>query len=400
MKRWVANTILTGAGIAFALLAAEAGLRLVGYSAPSFYRADPCCGVSLYPGSSGVWQSEGRAEIEISSQGLRDREHELAKPANTLRIAVLGDSYAEALQVPMEQTFWAVAEQRLQGCAALGGRRAEVINFGVSGYGTGQELQMLRERVWAFDPDLVVLAFLTGNDVRNNSRALEGDPTRPYFRLESGRLVLDDAFLESPQYRAIDSVPARLLIAATQYSRVLQLVNATRKAIKARAATPPPTPQQGAQQAEIGLDNLVYLDPPNEDWREAWAVTEALIAEMAREVDGRGRGFLLTTLSNGIQVLPDPKERQEWQTRIGVSDLLYPDKRIAALARREGIEALTLAPILGRWAEERQTCVHGFSNATLCSGHWNAEGHRLAGEAISARICDMLGPRASAGMQD
>ena len=73
----------------------------------------------------------------------------------------------------MEDTFWSVMERELGQCALFAGRRVEVINFGVSGYGTVQELMTLRHYVWDYDPDVVVLAFTTGNDVRNNLRALE-----------------------------------------------------------------------------------------------------------------------------------------------------------------------------------------------------------------------------------
>src|SRR5438445_13415775 len=71
----------------------------------------------------------------------------------------------------------------------------EIINFGVSGYGTAQELQILRHRVWAYSPDMILLAFLTGNDIRNNSRALERDDRIPYFVHQGKDLVLDDRFL-------------------------------------------------------------------------------------------------------------------------------------------------------------------------------------------------------------
>ena len=33
------------------------------------------------------------------------------------------------------------------------------------------------------------------------------------------------------------------------------------------------------------------------------------------------------------------------------------------------------------------TCLHGFDNAKPCGGHWNVEGHRLAGELIAEAIC-------------
>ena len=48
--------------------------------------------------------SEGK--IRINSDGLRDIEHQLEKPVNTLRIAILGDSFAEARSINLEDTFW------------------------------------------------------------------------------------------------------------------------------------------------------------------------------------------------------------------------------------------------------------------------------------------------------
>ena len=66
----------------------------------------------------------------------------------------------------------------------------EVINFGVSGFGTIQEWQMLEHYVGDYAPDLVLLAFLPGNDVRNNSRQLESDHRRPFAELNDGKLQL------------------------------------------------------------------------------------------------------------------------------------------------------------------------------------------------------------------
>lgn len=71
---------------------------------------DEARGYALRPGMEGWFRKEGESYVRINSDGLRDRQHTKAKPENTLRIAVLGDSYAEALQVPMEQAFWAVME--------------------------------------------------------------------------------------------------------------------------------------------------------------------------------------------------------------------------------------------------------------------------------------------------
>ena len=77
----------------------EIGLRIAGVSYPSFFTADEYRGVALRPGAEGWWLQEGEAYIRINSAGLRDRERTKVKPANTVRVAVLGDSYAAAFQV-------------------------------------------------------------------------------------------------------------------------------------------------------------------------------------------------------------------------------------------------------------------------------------------------------------
>src|SRR4028118_2143551 len=94
--------------IIFALLVAEIALRIGGYSYPVFYMPDTVRGYALRPGVFGWYRKEGEAYVRINSDGLRDRERPKQKPANTLRIALLGDSFSEALQVPLEDAYWMV----------------------------------------------------------------------------------------------------------------------------------------------------------------------------------------------------------------------------------------------------------------------------------------------------
>src|SRR5437660_1889096 len=164
--------LLIVVGLFVGLLVCELILRVAGYSRPNLYMSDWDRGVVLRPGAEGWWTKEGGAYVRINSDGLRDREHAKAKPANTVRIAVLGDSYAEALQVPMRKKFWATMEAKLRECKPLQGQNVEVINFGVSGYGTAQELLTLRQKVWNYAPDVVLLTVTTLNDISDNSMLL------------------------------------------------------------------------------------------------------------------------------------------------------------------------------------------------------------------------------------
>ncbi|HEX8634939.1 MAG TPA: SGNH/GDSL hydrolase family protein [Pyrinomonadaceae bacterium] len=398
------------------VLIAEVALRLAGYTYPVFYTPDTVRGYALRPGVSGWYRKEGEAYIRINSDGLRDREHAKRKPANTLRIALLGDSYAEALQVPLEDAFWVVLEQRLQGCRSFNeGKQVEVINFGVSGYGTGQELLTLRERVWDYAPDIVLLAVTTNNDITDNSRPLKKADEIPYFVYHDGRLTLDDSFRETRVFRLRHSTLSRVGRWLREHLRVIQALHQGQYAFKnylasrrAQAApkppgsapapttnAPPPQPDDrrptAAVSDELGIDNLIYREPADDPtWQEAWRVTEGLLRLMRDEVRGRGAQFLVVTLSNGVQVHPRPEARAAFLARVGATDIFYPDARLKSLGEREGFPVFTLAPPLQQYAEQHQVFLHGFGR-NLGNGHWNASGHRLAGELLAQKICDLAG---------
>jgi hypothetical protein len=217
--------LLVTLGLLFGLFMTEVFLRVLGCSYPLFYTTDYYRGFALQPGVAGHYQREGESDVRINSDGLRDREHAKPKPADTIRIAVLGDSFSEAMHVPMEQTFWSLLERQLQECNVFPGRKVEVINFGVSGYGTAQELLTLRQKVWDYSPDVIVLAFTTYNDIYDNLRALSRTEEVPYFVYRNGELAYDTSFRDSRTYLQRDSKLNRLGRWLHNSLRVVQLVH-------------------------------------------------------------------------------------------------------------------------------------------------------------------------------
>jgi hypothetical protein len=382
----------------------ETGLRIINYSFPTFYSPDEYRGYRLTPGIEGWYRKEGESYVKINRDGLRDTEHSKTKPANTLRIAVIGDSYAEALQVPLENAFWKVAENRLQSCSALGGRTVEVVNFGVSGYGTAQELITLQRAVWDYAPDVVLLAVTTNNDITDNSRALKKTDEIPYFVFRDNKLEPDNSFRENPAFRWRNSNLSRFGTWLRDHLRVVQLGHQAQYALKnylakRRGAAAPAQqisnqllaenapPNTNIRAEDVGIDNLIYREPTEAVWQDAWRVTEGLMVEMRNEVESKNARFLVVTLSNGIQVFPDASARQTFLDKIGASDIFYPDKRIKDFGAREQITVYNLAPELQLFAEQNKVFLHGFG-ANLGNGHWNAEGHRVAGEKISQKLCE------------
>lgn len=365
-----------------ALVIAEIALRFV-IVRPIFYIYDHDTGWTLNPGAAGWQRQEGTAWLAINREGLRGPEISVRKPPGTVRIAVLGDSFTEAQQVAQQSTFCAVMQRKLGAC--LKPRAVQVLNFGVDGYGTTQELITLRKHVWQFDPDVVVLAFFTGNDMRNNSVTLEGDKCRPFFVTRDGGITLGGPFVDSAWFR----FQCRMRF-ESRFSRVIALLSHARVLIRDRIRARRARVHPAVRGRELGISEAIYRAPDDAAWRDAWKVTEQQIVLMSREVASHHVPFLVLTLSNGIQVYPDVAVRAAYMRHLGVSDLFYSDRRLQALGAREGIAVLNLAEPMQRWADAHHEFLHGFRGTQAGTGHWNAAGHELAGTLIAQRLCNIL----------
>jgi hypothetical protein len=393
MKQWLTKALLVLAGIVIALALCEAGLRLLGIEYPDFFDYDPLVGSKLRPGIKGYFLKEGGGYVSINSDGLRDREHSPNPPPNTLRIAVLGDSFAEAMPVNREEAFWAVMENALQGCGNLRGRQVEVINFGQSGFGTTQELLALRHRVWKYSPDVVLLAFFTGNDVTDNSPALMQWDYNPYFSYQDGKFVLNDKHTQErwEKEQREKSWGGGFKRWREDNFRVFQVLREAHKLARTWWSQIQKRGQSAAahQRPKAGLSNAVFREPTEAVWQEAWEVTEAVLLMMRDEIAQKGAKFLVVVLTGGIQVHPDPSARTEIANRLGVKDLFYPDRRLEKFCQREGIPILLLAPAFQEYATKHQVFLHGFPD-NLGGGHWNQNGNRLAGKMIAKWLCRQI----------
>jgi vacuolar-type H+-ATPase subunit F/Vma7/lysophospholipase L1-like esterase len=387
---------LVVASLLIGLAMGELGLRLLGMQWPVFHRFDPILATSLLPGAEGRYTSEGDAYVRVSSQGLRDHERALTRPEGGLRIALLGDSYAEALQVSLEDSFASRLERRVSECERAGyNGPVEVINFGVSGHGTAQELLMFRHRARAFAPDLVLLLVTTGNDIRNNTRALQGASRRPYFLMNNDGIELDTSYRERSKWRRMSGPFGQTIEWLSLNSRIYQLYIHVGRTLRhrERKASDRAEIKHGV---EIGLDSEVFREPKDDKWIEAWLVTEAIIQQLDRDVNETGARLLLVTGSSPVQVNPDVEVRGSVAKHLGVDSLMYPDRRLEGFAREHRIPFLMLVPHLRKWSEHEGRCVHGFANAAPCSGHWNEDGHRVAAEAVANWICtDVFGSTSS-----
>ena len=177
-----------------------------------FIRFDSRMGWSNIPGRQARFaRKDFDTLVSINEQGFRGDDFSPEKPPHVLRIAVLGDSYVFGHGVEGEETFCAQLERRLQAVLDARGaepgsenervsddwRRVEVLNLGVIGYSTDQELLLLRDRALQFGPDLVVLGIYR-NDILDNGRDTAwGLYRKPRFVQTADGLALSSETLSS-----------------------------------------------------------------------------------------------------------------------------------------------------------------------------------------------------------
>ena len=121
--------------------------------------------------------------VRVNALGLRGAEVESKEP-NEIRVLALGDSLVYGQGVAEQDTLPVQLELALNGEEPVtDSKRFSVINAGVRGYSTGQELDLLSELRDKTQPDIVVLFWywndLKETEVRDNYLLLKETGPRP-----------------------------------------------------------------------------------------------------------------------------------------------------------------------------------------------------------------------------
>ena len=368
----VAGLLMAMFGGLLALATLEVGVRVLHLVPGRFWEYDELLGTRLQAGAKGWWTQEEHefiVPVEINSQGLRDIERPLAKPAGVRRVLLIGDSHVEALQVPLEDSIGRQLERHLR---KLGGP-IEVVSAGVSGYGTASELLFFRQRGWKYEPDLVLLAFYPGNDIKNNGPGLESalvpeyDASGALVRVR-GRKVRRKAPHWSHAYTYV-----RKLVLTRQPALAARLESMG--VIKRGAVRKPPAPEG------VPLDYWVYAQQESAMWKAAWRHTLRNLEELRAASRARGARFALL-----IVTARDHVYAESWRQlgviyprlRSGEWDLSAPARRVKKWCEAKQVACLDLFPEFERARDEGAERLH-----FVHDGHWTAAGHALAAKSAA-----------------
>lgn len=301
--------------------------------------------------------------IDINSHGMRDREHDVAKPAGTIRILVLGDSFMEANQVLFEDSFPSLLEANLR---ARLGRPVEVINASVSGWGTDDEVTYMTRYGVRFQPDIVLVAMTLHNDVQDNLaeefHAFEQGSLRE--RPQTDIPAREYAVLQIKEYLASHSHLYQVLLGATRSSWV----------------------RGEANRLDSHVAGLLMKNPESNIER-GWDMTRQLFRKLKETNQKAGAETAVYLIPIWFQV--SEQRLQEFLTLHGLSreQILVdqPQRRMKQIGEAEGFEVIDLLPEFQKSesADPDKLYLHS-------DGHWAAAGHRLGATLMAEHLTEAI----------
>jgi len=337
------------------------------------------------------WVSKGRefsVPIKINSKGLRDYEYDLEKKDNVFRIALVGDSITEARQVELDETFAKLVEVELNRLNKQKGkyRKIEVINFGVSDYGTDDEFIRIKADVLDYDPDLVIIVFVN-NDLNNVL-------CNKFFRIDDeGRLVMRQ-FSRTWQRKLLVRIFGKLHL--FYYSRLVlsnypTVYNYIAEKIDRWIGLPEGYDEQKRLrremqkrfESEYPTRINYYVNKYQTELEEAYAIVEKLYDEMHKLLSKRGIDLLAVHATHLVRINPTVIHRyniERYGLKMEDIDVTLPYRRMSEIWSRLRIKHLNMADYLKELADK------GNSLHFKRDGHLNPTGHRYFANHIIAYL--------------
>lgn len=330
--------ILTGlAAFAVVMGICEAYIRLANISEVSTTMFSDNTGKTRRKNFEYFFINEGMACGKLNEYGFIGGAYPLKKPENTIRIALLGDSFIEAYQVFERHYFGTVAKKELE--SAFPGIKFEIMNFGCAGFEITDMYAYQKNTVERFDPDYIFYLISRDDLEPENS-----DLLRPVVSIQSDSLRISYDFnpAEIKKFKRADFF--------LMHSAVFSMMNDSRK--KLEIVSP----------ASIIFDKVyLWFSKPEIDKHD----------KMNGETE-----YKINPVTSKIIKSSGPSK----VVIINRGDVEMPESFIA-LCKENKVPFFDLYPVLAKAKESGHD--PRYWAVTRKHGHWNYEGHQLAGRELS-----------------
>lgn len=321
--------------------------------------------------------------VKINSLGFLGEDVEQEKSVDTLRIVVLGDSYVAATGVDYDKNFPYLLTKKVQDLIFANPsstyKKVEVLNFGMGGTGTVDEMKYYEKYVQKYRPDVVVLSFYLQNDTVDNSLNYEH---------KDAMLSPKEAWNTFPQYGSTQvknfvSIKDRVYRKSAIIRFVDRVVRSSPKlngfAVKIGLYRPPVKGELGL---DIPFDDYYYIDPLDSQRAEYLKFSSDLLNNFKKQLDADGVKFVLMFIPEG-KTINDDLINAFKNTYPKLKDFNFnpqgmENKLISAID--PSVNILNLREIMTKQVLENKEM---YKNGT---GHFSVGGHEVVSDVLSVFI--------------
>lgn len=361
--------VLAVSSIIFILICLEIGLRLLGMNSADMKDTDIKTGLRTFaPNSSIKYGTSCFSNVIVTnSRGFHSPEFSIEKPKDVKRIVIVGDSFVESAQVPIEKSFWHILEQRLNTDGS--GIRYEVIPFGIGGNGTLANFDYLVSYGLQYAPDLVINEYNPG-DTNNDAEVSDFDERlrRIIDKLDNQSTIAQQPVLTTREYvdGLIKSFAKRSSLIVTLYSKYL--------AVKSRS--------QSTGDLTSGkiydIYERTFYERPDQETENAWIRQSKTLESMNRAVEAKGAKFLLVSSADAPRV---PPLRDSFIAHFSKPEdivLDEPERRLQRIADVGVFSFFQMLPIFHERVEREGAKDLSWS----CDSHYNETGNAWTADAL------------------
>ena len=248
----------------------EISLRLFFPQDLNYFKLDETLGYKGIPNMKTAFRiPEFSTIVKLNEKGLRDYNHEYENNLGKYRILVLGDSMTFGYGVENNEAYPNVLENFLNEKES----KYEIINAGVTGWNTAQELAFLETEGLNYNPNMVLLGIMS-NDIPTNYL------DKNIFLLENGKLVKN-----YPSYKF--SLIQRVKNFLSSHSHLYNFIK-TKTGLKTRVTKEKEEEKERVIKTALGIwDNTID---------EAKEKTFLLLKEMKTVLDERGISLVVVII--------------------------------------------------------------------------------------------------------
>ncbi|MEF9426606.1 MAG: SGNH/GDSL hydrolase family protein [Candidatus Mariimomonas ferrooxydans] len=325
----------------------------------SITRFDDTVGYIYSPESKVTYNKVRYTESLANKDGYLDINHVTDGEKSRIKIGVFGDSYVEAMQVPLDKRFFRVLPQKINK------NEVEYFAFGMSGFGTLHSFLNYREQDKKYNFDIVVYMF-SENDPGDNSYLIRGDGARPFAKLSSSEPSFEiDSSFKKNHFKLIRSLAGKSRLFNLVSRRVSLLIYKGTKIDYEEERM-----MSTKNKEKIPGENDLPSTWPVNIRRDAEQLAFKILEKWAQDVRAQGKEFIVFYIPRSEHALSDNNASADTWKKWLIKSCM--DLNIPLIDPSE------------RLLQKIKT------GANVYDDHWSPEGHKIVAEVFESYFSDKL----------